>query len=385
MKISHICLSNFYIDNFSYQENLLSRQNKLDGNDVQIIASTETYGANQKLDYVSSGKYINEDGVPVIRLDYKKFLPHFIMKKLRIHNGVFGLLQEFQPDVIVFHGLCGWELLTVVDYKKKNPKVKIYADSHEDANNSARNLISRVILHRIYYRSIVRRALPYIDKILFISMETKEFIKKTYGIPESAMEFFPLGGIVYDDENYMKKRSKIRENLGLTDNDIMIIQAGKMGKKKKVIESIQAFQEYERNGLQLFLIGSFDEEIEDDVRALLQKSSNIFYAGWKESSELMDYLCAADVYLQPGSQSAIMQNALCLRCPVILDDVPSHQPFVHGNGWVINDVRSISDVLNDILRNPAQLEYMSTQSLAIARKMLDYKKLAARLYVSHNR
>lgn len=381
MRISHLCLSNFYIDNFSYQENLLSRQNKLDGNDVQIIASTETYGANKKLIYVSPGKYIDEYGIPVVRLAYKRFLPHFIMKKLRMHNGVLKLLEEFKPDVIVFHGLCGWELLTVVAYKKRNHRVKIYADSHEDANNSGRNLISRNILHGIYYRFILRRALPYIDKILYISIETKVFIRKTYGIPESVMEFFPLGGIIYDDEIYKEKRTKVRNSLGLTGDDIMIVQAGRMGKKKRVIESIRAFQEYERNGLRLFIIGSFEDEIRNEVQSLLKDSTNISYIGWKESSELMNYLCAADVYLQPGSQSAIMQNALCLRCPVILDDVLSHKPFVHGNGWIINEMRSISNALDDISHNPDQLKYMSKQSLAIARKMLDYRSLAARLYV----
>ena len=95
----------------------------------------------------------------------------------------------------------------------------------------------------------------------------------------------------------------------------------------------------------------------------------------------MDYLCAADVYLQPGSQSAIMQNALCQRCAVILDDVPSHRPFVNGNGWLLNENLSLIDVLENISENPHQLLHMSEISLAIAQDLLDYKKLAARLYV----
>lgn len=95
----------------------------------------------------------------------------------------------------------------------------------------------------------------------------------------------------------------------------------------------------------------------------------------------MDYLCAADVYLQPGSQSAIMQNALCQRCAVILDDVPSHRPFVDGNGWLLNENLSLISVLENISRNPKQLSHMSMISLNIARNLLDYRKLAARLYV----
>jgi hypothetical protein len=380
MKISHLCLSCFYIDNFSYQENILPRQNKQDGHEVQIIASTETYTSDSRLGYLSPGRYNNEDGIPVVRLGYRKFLPHGIMKKLRMHHGVLELVEEFGPDVILFHGLCGWELLSVADYKKRHPQVRVYADSHEDANNSARNVLSRTVLHKIYYRTILNLALPYIRKILCVSLDTMDFVKNTYGIPESVMDFFPLGGIIDSDEEYNKKRTDIRNSLGLSDQHILIVQAGKMGTKKKILESLRAFQTNKRDNLRLLLIGSFDDRIRDEAQSLVAASENASYLGWKESRELMDYLCAADVYLQPGSQSAIMQNAICHRCAVILDDVPSHKPFVQGNGWLLNSNMILSHVMDSISRNPLQLKQMSETSLAIARKLLDYKKLAARLY-----
>ncbi len=381
MRILHLCLSNFYIDNYAYQENLLPRQNKLDGHDVQIIASCETYVDNKSLGYVSPRQYVTEDEIPIVRLPYRRILPRFVMKKLRMHSGVFRLLEEFKPDVILFHSLCGWELITAVKYKKRNPHVKLYADSHEDMSNSARNFISRNILHKLYYRSIVRYALPYIAKVLYISLGTRDFIIDMYGIPESAMEFFPLGGTVYPDNVYKEKRARMRNNLGLSENDILIIQAGKMGREKKLLESIRAFKERNRKNLRLVIIGSLDDEICDEVQFLLAGSKTISYLGWKESAELMEYLCAADVYLQPGSQSAIMQNALCLRCPVILDDIFSHKPFVQGNGWLLNASKSISDALNEVSQDQGQLKNMSLCSLKIARELLDYKKLAARIYV----
>ena len=67
MKILHLCLSCFYIDGFSYQENELARQNNLDGHDVLVIASTENYDANGRLVYGEPREYIGSDGVPVVR------------------------------------------------------------------------------------------------------------------------------------------------------------------------------------------------------------------------------------------------------------------------------------------------------------------------------
>jgi len=63
MKILHCCLSQFYIDNYSYQENILPRVNKQMGHEVKIIASTETYLDNRNLEYVEPSRYYTEDGI----------------------------------------------------------------------------------------------------------------------------------------------------------------------------------------------------------------------------------------------------------------------------------------------------------------------------------
>jgi glycosyltransferase involved in cell wall biosynthesis len=303
------------------------------------------------------------------------------MKKARLHPGVYTAISDFGPDVILFHGLCGGELLTVAKYKKNNPDVKFYADSHADANNSAGNFVSKKILHSLYYGRIIRMALPYIDKILCVSLETKDFIREIYDVPDKLLEFYPLGGTVFSDDEYYGMRVRIRAKLGLSDDDVLIVQAGKLEKRKKVIESLQAFNGMEFGKMKLVLIGSVNDEIKIEFERLVAANDSVSYLGWLDSPELMAHLCAADLYLQPGSQSAIMQNSLCLRCPVAIADVPSHKPFLQGNGWAINASQSISAVFADVASNKRQLIPMAVRSLEIARIMLDYRQLAARLYV----
>jgi len=358
----------------------LPRKNREDGHQVQIIASCETYIKAKKLGYVPPSSYITEDGIPICRLAYRRGAPGFAKRKLRMHSGLMGLLEDFSPDVILFHGICGWELLTVAKYKTHHPNTRLYADTHTDAHNSARSLISKHILHRLYYRTIVRLALPHLDRVLFTTPETGDFARRNYGIPDTAMEYFPLGGEVYPDRLYGERRTETRRRIGLCDEDILVLQAGKLERRKKVLESIRAFREREREGLRLVLVGSVGNDIADELDSLLQDAPSISYLGWQHYSVLMDYLCAADVYLQPGSQSAIMQSAVCLRCPVVLDDVPSHRALVRGNGWLLNGSLSLSNVLDEVARKPGELRDMSARSLHIGKTLLDYKKLAARLY-----
>lgn len=380
MKIVHMCLSCFYIDGYFYQENEIIRQNVVDGHDVVVIASTENYDKHGKRCYVKPSTYIGGEGAKVIRLPYRSWLPHTLMKKLRMHPNIYALLESIEPDVIMFHGLCGWELCTAAKYKRNNPGIHLFADSHEDANNSARTFISMNLLHRLYYKSIISHSYDAIDKILCISLETIDFVNKVYGIHKDALEFYPLGGCILDDDEYYKRRIHKRHTYEISDDSVLFVQSGKMGKRKKVIESVDAFIETKGSHLMFVLAGELDKDIHDLIMKKISVDSRIMYIGWQSASELQDLLCAADVYVQPGTQSVTMQMSLCLRCPIILDDTLSHKPYMKDNGWLLNDSTSLNFVFESIANNASGLKLMSKKSFDLARGMLDYKKLSARIY-----
>ena len=378
MKIVHCCLSCFYIDGYGYQENELVRQNVADGHDVTVIASTETFGDNRKLTYLEPGEYIGTDGAKVFRLDYVK-IPKFLARKLRINPGLMRLLESENPDVILFHGLCGWELLTVSKYKKLNPEVKLFADSHEDKHNSATSFISKNILHLGYYKPIIQSSLKHIDKVFCLSSEVKYFCSTMYRIPDEKMEMYHLGGHVLSDIEYDEIRTRTRRKHSISESDILFVQSGKFDHKKKLIESLTAFKKTSNASFRYFVIGAIPDEVE--VMSLIRSDARIEFLGWKSTQELQSYLCAADVYVQPGSQSATMQNSVCARCAVILDDVKSHRFLLGDAGWLVREQRDLENVFNLIANDFNLVKLQSEKSLSIARQHLDYKMLAKRLEV----
>ena len=381
MKIAHLCLSCFYIDGFSYQENELVAQNVADGHEVYVIASTETYGSNRELTYIEPGEYVGQEGAQVMRLPYKGFLPKKLLRKLRSHPNVFGILESIKPDVILFHGLCGLELLTASKYKRKHPEVKLYADSHEDFNNSAKSFLSRYFLHYGFYRPIILRCLHSLDKVLCVSMDTINFVRDFYGVPESNIEFFTLGGTILDDKEYINLRVEARDRLNISSQDMVFMQTGKIDKTKRLVEALHAFILADEPGSHFLIAGHLQDDIYEEVHNLLSVNNRIRFLGWKSPDELRALLCAADVYVQPGTQSATMQMSLCCRCAVILDDVPSHQPFVDGNGWLVGDELMLDEAFRRACRSKEQLHAMAKKSADVAARLLDYRSLAARLYI----
>lgn len=380
MKILHMMLSSFYIDNYSYQENILPRQNAKDGHQVEIIASTETFVNNQETGYLDKSTYKNSDGILVRRLSYSWWLPHFIMKKIRSYPGVYKLLKEINPDVILFHGSAAWELLTVARYKKNHPDVRLFLDSHSDGNNSGQNFISKWLLHRIFYRLIIQRAIPNLDRIFYISLDAKKFLTENYKIPESLMEFYPLGGIILDENERIKRREIRRAELGLRDEDILLLHTGKMDKLKRTEDILVAFSKVKNDKLRLVLIGSISDEIRSRIDALIEADKRVSFLGWKSADDLLGYLCACDMYVQPGGQSATMQNAMCVYSPVMLYPHLSHIPYLDGNGYFVTTIEDIIQAFLKISDNPSDLVTMRKNSERVAKEILDYRTLAARLY-----
>ncbi|NLW06056.1 MAG: glycosyltransferase family 4 protein [Pseudomonadaceae bacterium] len=375
MRIMHVCLSCFYIDGFNYQENMLVREHVQAGHEVKVLASTENY-IGGKLAYVKPAKYLGSDGAEVIRLPYRRFLPHKLMTKLRMHSGVYEEIAKFSPDVLMFHGLCGWELRTVCRYKKANPNVRLWVDSHEDHNNSASSFIAK-LLHKLFYKPIINSVEKSLDLVLCVSLDTIEFVNEMYGVPKGKLIFYPLGAKVYDDEIYLSNREEIRERYSIRSNEILIIQTGKQTLRKKLLSSLEAFSRIKSDKLKFFIAGTLSEEVEKDCLRLINNDSRIYFLGWQAASDLERLLCASDVYLQPGTQSATMQASLGARCAVILDDVLSHQPYIKDNGWLINQESNLENILKQVEQlNANELHAMQNQSFSIAKELLNYKNLA---------
>ena len=379
MKILHLMLSCFYIDNGNYQENVIPRQNKKDGHRVEIIASTEVF-INSKLSYTKPGSYLNEDGIKVRRLPYKNVLYFGISKKVRAYPGLYKLIDDFAPDIILFHGAAAYALLTAAKYKKNNPQVKFYVDSHEDYNNSATNFLSKYVLHKIFYRGIIRKSLKYIDKVLYITYESAVYLKEMYSISDKYLLFFPLGGNIPEPDKREYIRNKIRSSFDIDENQILLIISGKFDKIKRTVDVIKAFIEVPNQNLRLIIIGSMDKDICEAAMRLINSDSRIHYLGWLNSSLLQDYLCAGDLYVQLGSQSVTMQNALCCGNAAALYPFESHKFLLKESVFYIEQKEDLIKVIKMISSEKSILEKKRKESFEIAKRILDYEKITAIIY-----
>jgi len=154
-----------------------------------------------------------------------------------------------------------------------------------------------------------------------------------------------------------------------------------MNERKKTLMLLEQFTKLENKNLILLLAGSFSDEIKVKSELYLKEDSRIKYLGWLNSNEINGLMCASDVYVQPGSQSASLQNAICYRNAIIAYEHKSHVPFVDGNGYLIRDEETLYNAMKNISQDVDMLISMKAKSFDIAIKLLDYKELSKRIYV----
>ncbi|EJL6271845.1 glycosyltransferase, partial [Vibrio cholerae] len=192
MRIAHVCLASHYTEGMTYQDNQLADQNASDGHEVVVISDCFRYKGHA-LEEIEPEDIILSSGVRLVRMEYDNIVNDFISSKIRKVSKLESFLYDFKPDVILFHGVAGYEMLTVSKYKQDNPLVKLYIDSHEDYHNSGTVWLSRFFQYKVFNRWIVRNIRKNVDKFLYLSYESRDFCQEVYGLKNEEMEFYPLG------------------------------------------------------------------------------------------------------------------------------------------------------------------------------------------------
>ena len=379
LRIAHICLASSYTEGMLYQDNLLPDANQADGHEVLIVADCSCY-VDGRITEVSEEDKRLKNGVRLVRLAFGLcFLPKNVRNKIRYAPRLRQLLEEFKPDIVLHHSVVGMSLRSVGCYRDQHPETRLFVDSHADFNNSGRSMLSQWVQYRIFNRALWQTISKKVEKVFYVSNESRDFLREMYKIELKKMEFYPLGGIIRDEEERLIFRHEVRNEYSLLENDIVFIHAGKFDQMKRTLDVLQSFSRLAYSNFRLLVVGVFDRDISDEAREIIKSDCRIKYLGWKTGDDLVRFLCASDCYVQPGSQSATLQTAICCGLPFIVYPHPSHESYLKGNGFYVENSTELMAAMGKFV-DPVLVRNMSDASYDVARNMLSYKVLARRLY-----
>lgn len=361
MKIVHLCLSAFFIDNYSYQENMLPKYHVKLGHDVTVIASLFTYGTDGRGRWLDGySEYDDKNGFHVVRLPYKK--PLLINKILRHYNRFEEILEREAPDILFSHNVSFADISVLVKYLKKHPNVKVYADNHADFINSAKNFFSKHILHPIIWRHYAKMLEPFLIKCYGVIPVRCRFLKEMYHINPGIIEYLPMG---VDDESIpsdrLKVRVAIRKKLSIPEDEIVLFSGGKIDQLKNTHVLIEALKGTDKKDVHLIICGTLTPDMEY-LKTEFDRNHNIHYMGWCNSEQVMNCMVASDIACFPGTHSTLWEQSVGVGLPAIFKRWPEMEHVnVNDNCIFVNgdDVEELNTAISIMLDNVKFNHYKS--------------------------
>lgn len=386
MRIVHCCLAAFYIDDAGYQENILPRMHKLQGHDVTILASTETFINNRDLGYLQPSSYLNSDGIPVTRLPYRSGIPNKLVRKLRLYDGIYEHLNRLRPDIIFLHDCQFLGIRDIVRYVKLNPDTRVFVDGHTDFINSARSWPSKWLLHGVIYRHCAKAIEPYTTKFFGVLPARVEFFEKMYGISPSKTDLLVLGvdDTLIDWTQQASIRARIRKSIGLSESDFLLATGGKIDRRKNIHILIHALKRIPHDELRLVVCGTPSREMEAEFESLCH-DERVRYVGWVDSKRLHEYFMAADLGVFPGTHSVLWEQAVGSGLPCVFRRWEGMQHVdVGGNCCFLNSDSEdeLVECLTNLINDKPRLAEMKRVAQTRGTKEFAYTEIAKRAIAS---
>lgn len=383
MKITHVCLGCFYIDNYTYQENMIPKYHKLMGYNVSIIASTLSFDADGNSCQVLAKSYINEHDIPVTRIRYFSKFPRKLSKFFRKYDGLLETLTKEDPDILFIHGLQFIDISNIIKYLKKNPNVKVYVDNHADFSNSARNWFSKNILHKIIWKKCAQKLQPFVSKFYGVLPARVDFLLDIYELPKEKVELLVMGA---DDQLVEKSNSLVnleqtRSEYGIDKAAFVIITGGKIdSSKKQVLLLMKAVSSLMNCNLKLVIFGSVVPELREEFDRLCSCDS-IRYIGWLDPSDTYKLLAVADLAIYPGRHSVLWEQTAGLGIPMVVKRWRGTDHIDLGGNVIFLEEDSISEISNvilDLISNKNLYDSMKKVALREGMKKFSYYDIAKR-------
>jgi len=232
--------------------------------------------------------------------------------------------------------------------------------------------------------SILRSA----DRIVAVTIETRDFMERVYGIPRGDIEVIPLGVDTTLFRRDLEAREEIRARYGIRDEDVVFMYAGKIVPEKGPHLLIGAALKMiaKHSNVTVMLVGGG----RNDYRGVLREktstsrfSHNFIFVSSVPNTELSRYYSAADVGVWPLQCSISMIEAMSCGLPVIISDKSGALERINnGNGLMYRegDIEDLAGKMEALL-DPKTRKTMSLRGLEFAKEN-DWNLVSARFLSS---
>lgn len=308
----------------------LSRQLRERGHEVKILTLSRTYHS-----------YIEGDVIYAGSIGMGCIYPQARVKIPAVAGDYMEMLLDWKPDIV--HSQCEFStffLAKRIAYELHIPIVHTYHTVYEDYTHyfSPQKAWGRNIVQ------LMTRKLSSAVETLIAPSEKIRKILEGYQV-SCPVEVIP-SGISLEKYQVCKEegwREKIREQLGIPQDALVLVYVGRMAKEKNIEELLEYQKEAEKSGVILLLVGDGPHLPELKKKAEeLDVMQSVYFTGMISPEEVGHYYQAGDLFVSASTsetQGMTYAEALAGEIPLLCRrDGCLEQVVTDGeNGWQYDD------------------------------------------------
>ncbi len=279
-----------------------------------------------------------------------------------INPDLINQVKKWQPDAILFYGWAYHSHLKAIRYFRNKVPVLFRGDSTLlDEQKSTRNILKAILLKWVY---------KHIDHAFYVGTNNKNYFKR-YGLKEDQLSFAPHA---IDNDRFAANRSAgallIRETLGISKSEILILFAGKLEEKKSPVLLLNAFLTLNKPGSHLLFVGN--GALENELKTLASGKSAIHFMDFQNQSDMPQIYQACDLFCLPSKGPgetwglAVNEAMACGKAILASDKVGCAADLVKEdyNGAVFQSMQSDELVikLTKLINSKAELNALGHNS-----------------------
>jgi glycosyltransferase involved in cell wall biosynthesis len=240
-------------------------------------------------------------------------------------------IDSFNPDSILVFGWSYKSHLKVIRHYKGKKKLLFRGDSTLLDNDGKIKRIAKYFCLRWIY--------SHIDFFLYVGTNNKKYFNN-YGAKESQLVFAPHA---IDNQRFSinnEHSSEIRKEIGVKEDEILILFAGKFESKKDPFILLNAFLTQKIKKCHLLFVGNGN--LEHKLKEVASISNNVHFVEFQNQQKLPAFYQACDIFCLPSKGPgetwglAINEAMACGKAIITTEKVGCSVDLVinKNNGWI---------------------------------------------------
>lgn len=248
----------------------------------------------------------------------------FALKNIVAYKQLYNLMKEQEFDLVHCHSPVGGVLARLAA-KKANIKKVIYT-AHGFHFCKGAPLINWLLFY-----PIERWLSRYTNTLITIN---REDYKRAKSFKSCKVEYVP--GIGIDTVGYGSctvDRAAKRKELGISDEDIVILSVGELSKRKNHQAVIKSLASVKSDNIKYILCGTGKKD--KLLKSLTKKNgleNKIIFLGFR--NDIAEIMASSDIFVMPSLREGLpvaMMEAMACGLPIVCSNIRGHTDLIKNN------------------------------------------------------